>query len=168
MTERRHPNVINLDEVEGKNLAHGKRFGGLDKTLAMQAGAKGVGCSWYEVPPGRSAWPRHFHCANEEALFVLEGKGTISLGDAKIDLRPGDWVTIPPGPEHAHIFVNTGTAPLRYLAFSTMHTVEVVGYPDAKKIGAMASPGLPPAKPWVRVLHKEGTEVGYYEGEPDE
>ncbi len=166
MGERRHPNVVNLDEVEGRNLEHGKRFGGTAKTLAMRAGARGLGCTWTEIPPGRSGWPRHFHCANEEAVFVLEGNGTLTLGDAKLELRPGDWVTIPPGPEHAHLFVNTSSAPLRYLAFSTLHPVDVVGYPDGKKVGALAMGTA--GKPWVRVLHEEGTDVGYYDGEPDE
>ena len=29
-------------------------------------GAELIGCSLYEVPPGKRAWPYHYHDANEE------------------------------------------------------------------------------------------------------
>src|SRR2546427_13010010 len=69
----------------------------------------------------------------------LEGEGSARIGDATVRLRAGDYVTFPTGPESAHILTNTGAGPLRYLCFSTLPTTEVVGYPDSKKIGAMAA-----------------------------
>jgi len=166
--ERRHPNVVNLSELDGRSNRTGSRFGSVAKNLSGQTGARGIGCTWYEVAPGRSAFPRHFHCANEESMFVLEGEGTVRIGDATAPLRANDYVTFPTGPEHAHIVTNTGSAPLRYLSFSTLASAEVVGYPDSKKVGAMAGPSYQAAmkgQTWVRHLSFESASAGYFDGE---
>ena len=78
---RRHPNVVNISEAEGTQLEKGTRFGFSAKFLAASTGAKSIGASWYELPPGRAAYPAHYHCVNEEALFVLEGEGAVRIGD---------------------------------------------------------------------------------------
>jgi uncharacterized cupin superfamily protein len=165
-TPRRHPHVVNIDELKGANFTRGKRFGFSNKVLGRATAAQGIGCSWYEVPPGRTAFPNHFHCANEEALFILEGAGTLRIGAERIAVGAGDYVTLLPGPEHTHQLLNTGSAPLKYLCLSTTHRTEVVGYPDSKKIGAF---GLPPGagqQPfWLRAMFEETSSVDYYLGE---
>ena len=72
------------------------------------------------------------------------------------------------GPSYAHQLRNTGGGALRYLCFSTLSTAEVVGYPDSKKVGAMAAPSMEAAlkgETWVRVLAFQSSQVGYYDGE---
>jgi uncharacterized cupin superfamily protein len=161
---RRHPNVVNLSEVEPRTVSAGTRFGFTTRWFTRATGAKGVGCSWFEVPPGKTAFPAHYHCANEESVYVLEGVGTLRIGDRTLPLRAGDYVTFPVGPEAAHEILNTSAAPLRYLAFSTLLPVEIVGYPDSKKLGVAATArfGEPP---WLRALYREGAKVDYYDGE---
>jgi uncharacterized cupin superfamily protein len=165
--DRRHRHVINVDEADGAEKLTGSRFGFRFRGLAEPAGGRGIGASWYEVPPGRAAFPFHFHCLNEEAMFVLEGQGTLRIGQDRIAIRAGDWISFPVGPDTAHQVINTGTAPLRLLALSTKINGDVVGYPDSKKLAATASP--PGAgrgdKPWIRVLVQEGTSVDYFYGE---
>jgi uncharacterized cupin superfamily protein len=164
MGERRHPQVVNVDEVEAKELTKGTRFGAKMRSLGMATGARGLGCTLYEVAPGRTAFPRHAHMANEEAAYVLEGEGTLRLGDASVPVRAGDYITKLAGPDHAHQLVNTGSVPLRYLCLSTKITTEIVTYPDSKKVGVMAvtTPGQPPA---FRAVFKQDAQVDYYEGE---
>lgn len=165
---RRHPHVAHVDEVPARSVEHGARFGATMRHLGVATGAKGIGATMYEVAPGRTAFPRHFHCANEEALFVLEGQGTLRIGDAEIVVGSGDYATFPVGPDHAHQLVNSGTTPLRYLCLSTLSSAEVVGYPDSKKIGAMATPSLEAARRgefWVRHVSFESSAAAYYEGE---
>jgi len=164
-SSRRHPNVINVAEAEVVTIERGSRFGAKLKVLGRAAGGRGVGGSWYEVPPGKTAFPSHWHSANEEALFILEGSGSLRLGNDTLALRAGDWVTIPPGPEHAHQLTNDGDAPLRYLCFSTLVTTEVVGYPDSGKVGVL-SVGPSPKTPWLRALFRGASQVtDYYDGE---
>ncbi len=43
---------------------------------------------------------RHYHRASEEFYFILEGRGTISLGSSTREVGPGDAVLIPPGEWH--------------------------------------------------------------------
>jgi uncharacterized cupin superfamily protein len=165
---RQHPQAANIDELEARSIGAGTKFGAAMKHLGFATGAKGIGCTWYEVAPGKAAFPRHFHCVNEESLFVLEGEGTLRIGNDNLTIRAGHYVTMPVGPEYAHQLRNTGSRVLRYLCFSTLTTADVVGYPDSKKIGAMAAPSMEAAlkgQHWVRVLTFEPSQVGYYDGE---
>jgi len=168
MAERRHPNVVNLSEVESASRVVG-RFGATRKNLGQAAGSRALGCTFHEVAPGRTAYPRHFHTANEEALYVLEGAGTLLIGDREVEVGPGDFVGLPVGPAHAHRLDNRGAQPLRYLALSTMHNVEVVGYPDSAKIGAVAAPSLRDAfhggEVWLMHIGRQADAVGYFDGE---
>ncbi len=168
MTERRHPCVIHVSEAPPSTHEKGKRFGFTKKSLGLSTGATGVGCSWYEVPPGRTAYPMHYHCATQEAIFVLEGEGTLRIGQEKVAVAAGDYVTLPPGPDHAHQLINTGSTPLRYLCMSTLgHAAEVVGYPDSNKVGAVGVPrGSKFHEPgWIRVICRADTSLDYYDGE---
>jgi len=168
MTEKtkRHPNVVNVNELEAGSREKGIRFSCLDRHLGYYTGGKGIGCTWYEVPPGKVAWPYHYHTANEESLYVLEGTGTLRIGKEEIAVGPGDYASFPVGPDHAHQVINTGTTSLRYLCFSTMHLVDVVGYPDSDKVGAMAWKA-DMSGPVVHVMRRQADgDVDYWDGEP--
>ena len=168
MADRRHPNVVNVAELEPRELAVGTKFGSRARSLAAAAGGKGIGATWHEVAPGRAAYPAHWHAVKEEAIFVLEGEGDLRLGERTLRIGPGDWVSIRPGPEGAHKLVATGTAPLRYLALSTGEPTDVVGYPDSGKLGILAAPSYQEAmagKSWVRQLVKQGESLDYFDGE---
>jgi len=102
-----------------------------------------LGCSLYEIPPGKRAWPYHYHTANAEALYVLAGEGELRGPEEEIEpLEPGVYAAFPAGPEGAHEIENTGEETLRFLAVSTMIEPEVLRYPDSDKVGVMA--GEPP------------------------
>jgi uncharacterized cupin superfamily protein len=161
---RRHPNVVNISEVKPGGVTKGERFELRSRPLGRATGAQGIGCSLYEVPPGKTAFPNHYHCANEESIYVLEGSGTAHIGADQVEVGPGDYMTFPVGPAHTHQLLNTGEAPLRYLCFSTMLPTEIVGYPHSKKIGAMGrSPTT--GEHMIRIVVKESSMVDYYEGE---
>ena len=128
------------------------------KRLGADAGGQKLGASWFEIQPGKKAFPFHFHLANEEAIFVLEGEGVLRNGDEEHTVRAGDYIAQPPGPP-GHQLINRSSASLRYLAFSTMIEPEVAVYPDSKKVGVLArSHG-------IMSVHKQEQSVDYYEGE---
>jgi uncharacterized cupin superfamily protein len=162
-TARRHPNVVNVAELKAGGFEKGKRFALANKPLGRATGARGIGCSCYEIPPGKTAFPHHYHCANEESVYVLEGTGTLRIGAETVQVGPGDYATFPVGPAHAHQLLNTGPSPLRYLCFSTMLGTEVVGYPDSKKIGAMSYTSA--GESVVRIMVRDTSGVDYYDGE---
>lgn len=164
---KRHPNVTNISDMEASPFGKGK-FGFVAKGIALQSGAKHLGCNWFEVAPGRTAFPHHFHTGIEEGIYILNGTATMRLGKDTVELRSGDYIAFPQGPDYAHSMTNSGKEPLQYLAFSNKNNVDVVGYPDSKKIAVMAvsDPSQwPPQNPWVRTIIKEQPSVDYYEGE---
>lgn len=169
---RRHPQVVNVDEIAPDEQSHGS-FVFKRRRLGPEAGARALGCSHMELPPGKTAFPFHFHSAFEEGVYILEGTGTMRTGKERFEVRAGDYVAFPAGPDSAHALTNTGTATLRYLALSapaTPATMDIVGYPDSKKY-AFAS-GVDPVKgfrggTWVmKIIKEEQPPVGYYDDEP--
>ena len=50
--------------------------------------------------------PKHLHANANEIQFILEGTGTIWLGDKEVTVKPGDLVIIPKGTPHG------GTKPI--------------------------------------------------------
>jgi uncharacterized cupin superfamily protein len=150
-------NKTSVIECDDQVLDKGA-FGFRRKRLGAAAGGKGIGVSWFEIQPGKKAFPHHFHLANEEAVFVLEGEGALRLGDEEHRIRAGDYIAFPPGPP-GHQIVNRGAVPLRYLALSTMREPEVAVYPDSKKIGVLARTH------GISSVHKQDAAVDYYEDE---
>src|SRR3712207_7562539 len=69
-----HPNVVGEGDLQWSEKYHGEKFGYRRKSLGSAAGGDKLGCSLYEVPPGRRAWPYHYHLANEEAIYVLRSE----------------------------------------------------------------------------------------------
>jgi uncharacterized cupin superfamily protein len=164
-----HPNVVNENELEWGEHSQGEKFGYRRKSLGSVAHGEKLGCSLYEIPPGRKAWPYHYHLANEEAIYVLVGSGTLRIGRVEVALSRGDYVALPVGEAGAHQIINTSGERLRYLCLSTMVEPDVLIYPDSGKIGRFAG-SAPGGSKEKRTLHKYlrgDAEVGYYEGEEE-
>lgn len=165
---KRHAQVTNISEVEPRVVSKGTRFGFTGKRLAAVSGAVALGCGYFEVEPGKSAFPHHYHCVNEEGVYILEGQAQARIGGDIVDVVQGDYIAYPAGPDSAHSLVNTGKGVLKYLCFSTISSTEVVGYPDSKKIAAvaLADPGKGMLNAKIRMIVKEDQpSLDYYEGE---
>jgi len=50
-----HPNVVNEDELEWGEQSRGEKFGYRRKSLSSATDSEKLGCSLYEMPPGRRA-----------------------------------------------------------------------------------------------------------------
>lgn len=153
--------VVNKDDVEWVERSHGESFGARCAVLGETAGSDKLGCSLYEVPPGRSQCPYHFHTANEEALYVLIGEGTLRTHTGEKPISKGDYVAFPVGKEGAHRITNTSDGTLRYLIFSTKRDPEVYVYPDSDKLAVRGhAPGTP-----NKILRTDVEGVDYWDGE---
>src|SRR5688500_3656554 len=163
MSERRHPNIVNRDELEPNDVKKGKHHV-INRRFGIAAGSAQLGGTLNELPPGALSYPLHYHCANEEAVYALAGTGTARIGDEGIAIRAGDWIAFPSGPAHAHQMINDSAEPLVYLGVTTRHNCEVVGYPESKKVAAWA--GTSPTQPWIRQIVREGETLDYWDSEP--
>lgn len=138
------------------------------KRLGAAAGSEKLGCSLYEVSGGKRAWLRHYHVGNEEALFVLDGGGTIALGpDAEEqEISAGDYVALPRGEDGAHEIVG-GESGLRYLMVSTMNEPDITVYPDDDKVGLYggSAPGGDRDERTLSTYFDRDAEETYWDGE---
>jgi uncharacterized cupin superfamily protein len=156
----------NEDDLDWQDVDRGNaRF--RRKQLGAAEGGDQLGTSLYELPPGGASFPYHHHTANEEALYVLAGTGTLRLDGEEHPLESGDYVALPADPSGAHRVRNDGDDALRFLMVSTMEEPEVLVYPDSGKVGALA--GAPPGgdsdERTVDEFHRREDAVGYWAGE---
>jgi uncharacterized cupin superfamily protein len=160
--------VVHETDLEWIENRQSSSFNSRRRKLSAAAGARMLGASIYELAPGASAFPFHYHCANEELIYVLEGEGTLRIADQRIALRAGSFAAMPAGRDHAHRLYNSSAAALRYLCVSTMIEPEVCVYPDSDKVSVMAgsAPGGDPGKRVLAGVYRQNAGVSYYDGEP--
>ena len=163
--------ITNIYELKvGPERSQGTRFASKHTAIAPELGATKLAYNLTEIPPGKIAFPYHFHYVNEEMFLMLEGTGKIRMPDGTHPLKPGDLVCCPPGKDSAHQIINDGTVPLKYLALSTIQDPEVVEYPDSAKYGVTVGrkPGATPQESTFRVLAFRKDGVDYWAGERTE
>lgn len=158
--------IQNVEDVAFDHHVHGDKFETLDGPMAAALGARQLGCSVNVVPPGKRAWPFHRHHVNEELVYVIEGTGTLRLGDREVPIRKGDVMAFPAAGE-AHQIVNTSGEDLRYLSVSTMIPADVIDYPDSGKFAVRAggAPGGDPETRTFDLVARKVPSVEYWEGE---
>jgi uncharacterized cupin superfamily protein len=125
--------------------------------LGTAAGAARVGVTIWELPPGQSSCPYHWHVAEEEMLIALDDGISLRTPEGWRQLEKGQVVAFLAGPEGAHLVSNFGDTTVRFLMAGTNETHEIAFYPDGGKVGVFA-PGL-------RKLFRERDAVDYWDGE---
>jgi len=108
--------VVNLNEVALNKRRQGDGFESENTAIGQLLGLSHLGAQMYRVPAGKKAWPYHCHHTNDELFVILEGEGTMRLGETRRHVRAGDVVGCPAGgPDTAHQLINSGTTDLVYL-----------------------------------------------------
>ena len=103
--------VISTGELEGDKISAVNTGGMRNKVLGV---ADGMTISIQDGSP-----PKHMHPNTHEIQFVLEGTGTIWLGDKEVKVKPGDLVVIPKGTAHGGTKPDAGSAPIKAIALKT-------------------------------------------------
>ena len=117
----------------------------------------GFAAALYEIPPGKAAYPYHYHVKNEELFYILSGCGTLRTPQGERAVQAGDVLYFPANERGAHKLSNTGTETLAYLDFGTLHDLDAAFYPDSNKIGVWGM--------GINKVYLADDNVGYYEGE---
>ena len=81
--------VIHTGDLEGDALGPANAGGMRNKMFVSADGAT------ISIQDGNS--PKHLHPNTNEIQYILEGTGTIWLGDKEVQVKPGDLVIIPKG-----------------------------------------------------------------------
>ena len=123
--------------------------------IGRQTGARQLGASLFELPPGAHSFPLHIHYANEEMLVVIAGRPTMDTLEGKRVLEPGEVVALPAGRDGAHRVVNDTDEPVRVLLVSTMHAPDINEFPETGELWARSYvPGHDPPDDAVEVRGK--------------
>ena len=86
------PQVIHTGDLEGDTISPANAGGMRNKTFVSVDGAT------ISIQDGSP--PKHLHANANEIQYILDGKGTIWLGDKEVQVKPGDLVIIPKGTPH--------------------------------------------------------------------
>lgn len=86
------------------------------------------------LQPGTRSSIKHWHSAEDEMVYVLEGQVTLVEGDAETILQPGDAATFRAGVAVGHFLCNRSAAPTRCLVVGTRAPVDRITYPDHDRV----------------------------------
>lgn len=150
--------ITEFDDVEENGIYSSRRA-----LFSASIGARSLGYNLTILPPGKAQCPFHVHHAEEEMFLILDGEGELRFGHKRFPIRKHDVIACPTGgPEVAHQIVNTGAAPLRYLALSTLAEIEVCEYPDSNKVSILSSRRDTGS---LRKIFRAEASVDYYDRE---
>ena len=125
-------------------------------------GATKLGATLYELPPANSNCPYHYEYGREEWLLCVQGEVTIRTPTGDVQLRRGDVIAFPEGPDGAHKVMNTGTETARVLMFSNTDEPSLAVYPDSDKLGMWSGPNFENRD---HILVRRDAGVDYWDGE---
>jgi uncharacterized cupin superfamily protein len=126
-------NINVLDPAEIREVAG---FEARRGRLGWALGTERIGLSVWEIEPGQTAYPYHYHLGEEEVVVVLAGEPSLRTPEGWRQLETGEAVAFQIGSAGAHQIANWGTETARFLAVSTTGDPDICIYPDSGKIGA--------------------------------
>ena len=129
--------------------------------MAQDAGCWGAsGRDLFELPPGETTFPYHYELGNDELLVVVTGCPTLRDPAGERELRTGDCVLFPSGPDGAHQIINRSDEPARVLLVSNLAMPRSAVQPDSGKVMVRWGP-TPGESMWFR----QDDAADYWEGE---
>lgn len=123
-----HPNLTHWDDVPGRAYEDGE-LRGVRRRLAADGGAREIGLSRYDLPPGARSMPAHVHADEEEIFFVLSGGGLSWQDGRSFAIGAGDCLVHRCGAE-AHTLI-AGPEGLSVLAFAEGSRTHLTWLPHA-------------------------------------
>ncbi len=150
-----------IKNLRDEHLEHKAQHPGYEykkRKIVGRGDAKQCVVSVYEIPPGKAAYPYHFHSSNEEVFFILKGSGKLITPEGERAVGEGDFLFFPAGESGAHKLVNASeTQHLIYIDFDTKNDIDIAVYPDSNKIGVWGG--------GINRTFRLDDNVDYYEGE---
>ena len=142
--------AIHKNEHEG--YAHVRR-----KFVPFRQGGQCT-VSVYELLPGNSMCPYHYHMQNEEVFYIISGTGRLLTPQGEQTVTAGELLFFPANENGAHKLTNCSeTEPLRYIDFDTSNAIDVAIYPHSGKVGVWGKD--------VNKVYRMEDAVAYYDGE---
>ncbi|MBE2277626.1 MAG: cupin domain-containing protein [Rhodobacteraceae bacterium] len=99
--------------------------------LSEAGGLRQFGCYVETLPPGTRSSERHWHLAEDEALYLLSGTATVVDDCGAHVLTPGDAAIWRRGEPDAHHVQNRSAAPATYVIVGSRVAGDICHYPDS-------------------------------------
>lgn len=127
--------IKNLNNIDSKyKNEHGYEFNKYEVTQRKDFSQAYV--CFYEIMPGKAAYPKHYHSYNTECFYIIDGEGIIETIDYKLKVKSGDVIVFPCGKNGLHKLTNTSDSKrLLYIDFDTTNSPDIIHYVDSDKIG---------------------------------
>lgn len=98
--------------------------------ISDEGGLTQFGAFTESLAPSARSSHRHWHSAEDEFLYVLEGRVTLHEDDGAHDLTSGACAAWPAGVANGHCLENRSGQPVLYLVIGTRLPEDQVHYPD--------------------------------------
>jgi uncharacterized cupin superfamily protein len=144
--------------MPAQHISNHENYEYYKRRLMPYGSAEQCNVSVYEIPPGKSAYPYHYHLRNEEVFYIISGTGILKTPGEERVVSCGELIYFPANENGAHKLTNASeTETLVYIDFDTRNEIDVCFYPDSEKIGI-----------WGKGINKtfrNNQFVNYYDGE---
>lgn len=94
------------------------------------AGLENFGVNLTTLEPGSQSALRHWHSAQDEFVYVVQGELVLITDEGEQVLAPGDMAGFAAGKANGHHLVNRSAAPATYLEVGDRTCPDHVVYPD--------------------------------------
>lgn len=123
-----------IEEMDGLAKTHflNENAQRINKSLGDLVGLKNMGFHIIEVEPGHESTECHVHYHEEECVYILAGRGTVTIDEIDYEVSAGDFIGYPAG-GLAHTMTNTGDEVLRCIVVGQRLAYDVADYPRLGK-----------------------------------
>ncbi len=139
-------NTVYPEPYRSRVLPRSKR--GLGDALGLTR----IGINLTTLSPGKESSMRHWHTAEDEFVYVLEGEVVLRTEGGEQLLRAGMCAGFPAGAADGHQLINRSNRPAVYLEVSNRELSDTVYYSDPD-VDLVWNPPHAPGK----VTHRDGT-----------
>jgi len=103
----------------------------LRQRLGDAGGLVDFGVNLMRLPPGNWSSQRHWHSAEDEFVFVLEGELTLIEDGGETLLRAGDCAAFPKDSGNGHHMINRSNVTDLYLEVGSRSAADVITSPTS-------------------------------------
>lgn len=119
--------------------------------VGKSAGLKNFGVNLTTLQPGAQSALRHWHSAQDEFIYVVQGEVVLVTNGGEQILLPGDMAGFASGTPNGHHLINRSNAPAIYLEIGDRSMPDRAEYPDKDLVCVPLPDGR------RRFEHKDGT-----------
>jgi uncharacterized cupin superfamily protein len=123
-----------IETMEGLTKTHflNQNAQRTNKSLGDMVGLKNLGVHIIEIFPGYESTEYHVHQEEDEGVYILSGKATVTIDDQDYEVSVGDFIGYPAA-GLPHTMKNTGSEMLRCLVVGQRLAHDIGDYPKLGK-----------------------------------